>query len=109
MVVEGDLVPGNFLTIKPKAWLQTAFRIVEVARANRLSFVTRVGPLATVRCQYDLLPTATGCELAIAFDVSGPLTRTVKAVAGRRIEEAIPRAASGLGECALENMHSGQP
>ncbi len=96
MVVEGPLVPGTVVTLKPKGAPQTALRIEGVLEARCLALVLTVGPLATLRLRWELAPAGGGTALAQTVAIAGPL-------AGLLLRRAAERIAGGMG-ASLERL-----
>ncbi len=90
MVLEGPLRPGALLTIKPKRFRQTAFRIEQAEPERLLALVVTFGPVAALRLRWELEPQANGTAIVQTVAISGPLAGPLLGGAARRIAAAMP-------------------
>ncbi|MEO7040363.1 MAG: SRPBCC family protein [Candidatus Elarobacter sp.] len=105
IVVEGPLVSGSVLTMKPNGGPQTAFRIESVVPNRLLALVLTIGPVADLRLRWELAAVDVGTTIAQTIAISGPLAgvllrRTAQRIAGgmaANLERLAARASAGRG------------
>lgn len=89
MTVEGPLVSGGILTMKPKGAPQTAFRIEAAVPERLLALVMTIGPVAALRFRWELAPVDGGTSIAQTVAIAGPL-------AGVLLRKTALRIADGM-------------
>ena len=90
MVVEDEIAPGKLLTVKPKGAPQTAFTIADVTPQANLAIRVTVGPLATMRLHWTLVPLTGGTRLDQTVAISGVAARLLLKKVASKIATAMP-------------------
>jgi uncharacterized protein YndB with AHSA1/START domain len=90
MVVEGPLVPGTLLTMKPRRLPQTAFRVEAVEPRRLLALAVQFGPVAALRLGWELAPDGAGTAIVQTVGIDGPLAGLLLKRAAERIAGAMP-------------------
>jgi uncharacterized protein YndB with AHSA1/START domain len=98
-VVEGGLLPGSYLTIKPKRGLQTAYRLAIVERPARFALELTVGPLASLTLTWTIVPAPEGAQIEQRVELAGPLAALLRGMANRA-GAAMPANLARLAELA---------
>ncbi len=96
MVVDTDLVSGNYMTMKPRRGRQTAYRIVEAVAPARLSLALRIGPLRAMTIAYAIEPegnagSSIACEVTATARFGGWLTRALVEPTASHIDDNMKR------------------
>jgi hypothetical protein len=84
MVVEGDLVPGGYVTIKRRRGRQTAFRVETADAPRRLALLLTFGPAAQLRVAWTLESAGSGTSIRQTIESGGPLRRWLTDPQARR-------------------------
>lgn len=100
MWLEGPLLPGSIVTLKPRRSRQTAFVIVELVPESRLVIETTFGPVASVRVVFDVAAVKSGSSVTYSVIVDGILGSLAVRMIGKRLSDGAPEALAALGEYA---------
>jgi carbon monoxide dehydrogenase subunit G len=95
-VLEGELVRGAYVTIRPLRGRQTAYRVDAAAAPLVLSLGLTFGPVAALRHSFTLEPHGTGTRVVHTVEIAGPLRRWLAAGTAARIHAAAPAVLEAL-------------
>jgi uncharacterized protein YndB with AHSA1/START domain len=102
MTIEGPLVPGTIVTMKPRRAPQTALRIEAVEPERLLALILTIGPLATMRLRWELRGDSAGTAIAQSVAIEGPLAQPLLARAAQRIAGGMEPTLARLAARAAE-------
>lgn len=85
MVIEGELAPGAFVTIKPLRARQTAYTVVVADPPRQLALRLTFGPLATLVLTWTIAAAPSGAVLEQTVEIGGPLAGPLVKRRARRL------------------------
>jgi uncharacterized protein YndB with AHSA1/START domain len=95
-VLERELGPDGYVTIKPEKGRQTAYRIDAAVAPRLLALGLTFGPLAALRRTWTLEPDAAGTLVVHTVEIGGPLRRRLVAPLAARLHAAAPAMLDAL-------------
>jgi hypothetical protein len=90
MFVEGELTPGELITLKPKGAPQTAFTIEEVTPGELLVMRITFGPIATMRLRWALAAVGSATQLWATVAIEGIAAGVLLKKGALKIADAMP-------------------
>jgi uncharacterized protein YndB with AHSA1/START domain len=103
MFVEGELAPGELITLKPKGSRQTAFTIQEVTLGELLVMRITFGPVATMRLRWALAAVGSSTQLSATVAIEGIAAGMLLKKGALKIANAMPANIERLAQlCAAQ-------
>jgi uncharacterized protein YndB with AHSA1/START domain len=87
-VLEGELAPGSYVTIKPERGRQTAYRVDAAAAPLLLSLGLTFGPVAALQRTFELSPEGGGTRITQRVAIGGPLRAWLVRAPAARLHDA---------------------